>query len=165
MRIREEIKKSAKWTFGGEILRKLITPLTGMMLARLLSPTEFGVVASIMVVTSFVDIFADAGFRKYFVQHNFRNEEEKRRCFNSALFIGGLTSVVFWLIICFFAEDISMILGAPHAKKGFILAGVGVFFNFVNGMQSAIFQREFQFKLLFRLRVMTAFLPLVITIP
>ena len=41
----------------------------------------FGIVAAILVVTSFAEMFADAGFQKYFVQHDFCDEKENRMPF------------------------------------------------------------------------------------
>ena len=85
MEVNEKVCRSFKWTFATEFLSKLIVPVTGMVLARILSPSAFGVVASILVATSFAEIFADAGFQKYFVQHDFQSEESKKRCFITAL--------------------------------------------------------------------------------
>ena len=63
MEVNEKVRRSFKWTFATEFLSKLIVPVTGMVLARILSPSAFGVVASILVATSFAEIFADAGFQ------------------------------------------------------------------------------------------------------
>ena len=57
MGINEKVQRSFKWTFATEFLSKLIVPITGMILARVLSPDAFGVVASILVATSFAEIF------------------------------------------------------------------------------------------------------------
>ena len=75
------IRKSTKWTVATEVLGKLITPVTGAILAHILTPEAFGIVAAILVVTSFAEMFADAGFQKYFVQHDFCDEKENRMPF------------------------------------------------------------------------------------
>ena len=66
--LNEKITSSVKWASITEIGAKLITPFTSMLLARLLTPDEFGVVATVTMVTSFADIFTDAGFQKYLIQ-------------------------------------------------------------------------------------------------
>ena len=76
-----KIKDATKWTFGTEALGKVITPVTSAVLAHILTPEAFGVVAAILVVTSFAEMFADAGFQKYFVQHDFCDEKENRMPF------------------------------------------------------------------------------------
>ena len=46
---------ATKWSSLSEIIAKLITPITSMILARILAPEIFGIVASINVVISFCD--------------------------------------------------------------------------------------------------------------
>ena len=41
------IVNSVKWSSLTEIATKLITPITAMILARLLTPSEFGVIATV----------------------------------------------------------------------------------------------------------------------
>ncbi len=148
-----------------ELIAKFITPITGMILARLLTPEAFGVMAAIMVVTSFAEMFADAGFQKYFIQHEFYDEDEKRKCFGTALLSSCLLAFTIWLLIVFFARDIAVLLGTLEVADGIKVAGFGLVLTSFNGMQAAIFKREFQFKLLFKLRMVTLSIPLLVTIP
>lgn len=69
-----KISSSTKWSFVGEVIAKLITPVTSMVLARVLTPDAFGIIAAINMIISFADIFKDAGFQKYLIQHNFRSK-------------------------------------------------------------------------------------------
>ncbi len=48
-----------------------------MILARVLTPEAFGVIATVTMLVSFTDIFTDAGFQKYIVQHQFRDENDE----------------------------------------------------------------------------------------
>lgn len=66
-----KITAAGRWSALTEIAAKLVTPVTAMILARLLAPEAFGVVATVTMVVSFVEMFADAGFQKYLVQHEF----------------------------------------------------------------------------------------------
>ncbi len=163
--IDKKVRNSTKWTLLTEGLAKFITPLTGMLLARLLSPEAFGIVASILVITSFAEMFADAGFQKYFIQHEFYDVQEKKRCFITALVTSGAIAVIIWLIICIMADKIAFMMGIAGEAWGVRLASIGVIVNSYNGMQSAIFKRNFQFKLLFKLRMIVLFVPLLVTIP
>lgn len=159
------IRKSTKWTVATEVLGKLITPVTGAILAHILTPEAFGIVAAILVVTSFAEMFADAGFQKYFVQHDFCDENEKKSAFTTALVTCCISAVIIWLVICLFSDRLALFLGAPEIKTGLCMAGSGILLNSFSGMQSAIFKRDFQFKLLFKLRIITVCIPIVVTIP
>ena len=72
-----KIASATKWSSITEIIAKVIVPLTNIILARILAPEAFGVIATITMIISFVDVFTDAGFQKYLVQREFINEEEK----------------------------------------------------------------------------------------
>lgn len=47
-----------------------------MILARILAPEAFGVVATIAMIISFAEMFTDAGFQKYLVQREFKDDIE-----------------------------------------------------------------------------------------
>jgi len=160
-----EVNKSTKWTILTELASKLISPVTGMILARLLSPEAFGIIATLLVVNSFAEMFADAGFQKYFIQHAFKNEEDEEQTYNVALYTTLFLAVAIWSGIFFFADTIAHMMGTPELVNAFRIMSFGVILNSISGMEMAIFKRHFQFDLLFRLRMVTVFIPLVITIP
>ena len=56
------------WSIVSRIGRLALTFVIGVILARLLSPREFGLVAMITVITSFAAIFAELGFSAALVQ-------------------------------------------------------------------------------------------------
>ena len=60
-----------------EIVAKLVAQVTTMVLARLLTPDAFGVLVTAQMVISFAEIFTDAGFQKYIVQHEFVDDSDK----------------------------------------------------------------------------------------
>lgn len=165
MDINSKIKNAAKWSFATEILGKLIIPFTSAVLAHVLTPEAFGVMTAILVVTSFAEMFADAGFQKYFVQHDFFDENEKKSAFMTALITCCVSAVLIWVCICIFSDKLALLLGVPEIQTGLCVAGSGILLNSFIGMQSAIFKREFQFKLLFKLRIITIVIPVVVTIP
>ena len=67
-----KIIKAVKWSSITEVLSKCIQPISNMLLARILAPDVFGVVATINIIVSFVDMFTDAGFQKYIIQNEFK---------------------------------------------------------------------------------------------
>ena len=52
-RLDSVIANATKWSATSEIVSKLISPITSMVLAHLLAPEIFGVVTSLALVTSF----------------------------------------------------------------------------------------------------------------
>ena len=58
-----KIGRATVWSSVTEVVTKLITPVVNMVLARLLVPEAFGVVATITMIISFAELFTDAGFQ------------------------------------------------------------------------------------------------------
>ena len=63
--LRARSASAAKWSLATEIIAKIISPISQLVLARLLAPEAFGMVATVTMVVSFADMFADAGFQSY----------------------------------------------------------------------------------------------------
>lgn len=73
--LNSRVVNATKWSAIAEITAKISGPIVNILLARLLTPVQFGVVASITIITSFADIFTDAGFQKYVIQHEFGDKK------------------------------------------------------------------------------------------
>ncbi len=74
--IDKKTQQGTKWSVLTEVGAKVISPIVNMILARLLTPEAFGVVATVTMITSFADIFSDAGFQKFLIQHDFKNQDD-----------------------------------------------------------------------------------------
>ena len=73
--LQSQTANATRWSSITEIVSRLVLPLVNMVLARLLTPDAFGVVATITMIISFAEIFADAGFQKYIIQHKFSDQQ------------------------------------------------------------------------------------------
>lgn len=80
---------ATKWSLLTQIASKIIQPITTLVLAHILTPDLFGVIALVTMVTSFANMFSDAGFQKYLVQHEFKTDADLHDYANVAF---GLTS-------------------------------------------------------------------------
>ncbi|MGO5549329.1 lipopolysaccharide biosynthesis protein [Lachnospiraceae bacterium LCP19S3_B12] len=163
--LNEKITSSVKWASITEIGAKLITPFTSMLLARLLTPDEFGVVATVTMVTSFADIFTDAGFQKYLIQKQFKNDKEFYENANVAFWTNLSISLLLWIIIVIFRNPIAEQVGNPGLGHVIAVSSVSLFLTAFSSIQMAIYKKKFDFKTLFLARIVGAFMPVVITVP
>ena len=163
--LNKEIGTATKWSTITEICTKLVTPITNMLLARLLNPEAFGIVATITLIITFAEIFTDAGFQKYIVQYDFKNEKELNQCTNLAFWINLTLSIFIWLLIALFASPIANLVGASGHEMAIIVISAEIPLLAFSSIQMARFRRNFDFKSLFYIRTIIAFIPLVITIP
>ena len=109
-----KIGKALRWSTITEISAKLISPITNMVLARLLTPEAFGLVATVTMVVTFAEVFTDAGFHKYIVQHEFEDDED----------LDKSTNVAFWTILFFISFAVIFIFADSTYLAG--SAGIGM---------------------------------------
>lgn len=161
----KKLTQATKWSSITEIAAKLISPITNAILARLLVPEAFGVVATLTMVVSFAEIFTDAGFQKYLVQHEFADEEDLRKSTNVAFWTNLILSLLLWGGIALFAEPIASLVGSPGCGPAVTTISLQIPLLAFSSIQMARYRRSLDFKTLFVVRMATAFVPLVITVP
>lgn len=151
-----------KWSFLSELASKAVPPVVFIILARLLTPEDYGVMSSALMVISFSQIFWDAGMGKAIIQ---RQTD-----------IGEAANVGFWINIgmgCIIATML-YVIAAPVAEIFFHdqrvtavlqVMTIQVFFGAVSSVHTALLQKEMGFKKLFWVRFATVSLPGLASIP
>ncbi len=163
--LNKSIITAAKWSSITEVVAKLITPVTSIVLAHLLTPNAFGIVATLTMVITFAEIFTDAGFQKYLIQHEFKDETDKQQSTNVAFWSNFIMSLFIWLLIGIFCEPLATIVGNPGLGHVLTIACVSIPLAAFSSIQMALYKRDFDFKTLFKVRIAGILVPLVVTIP
>ena len=156
---------ATKWSALTEFMAKLVTPVIGLVLAHLLTPEAYGIIATITLVISFVEIFTDAGFQKYIVQHEFQDKKDLYESTNVAFWSNFLLSIVLWGGIIIFRDSLATFVGSPGYGFALSIACVGIPVAAFSSLQVALYRRELNFKPLFKVRMVGVLVPLVVTIP
>lgn len=161
----EKTISATKWSTITELLAKCISPITTMILARILAPEAFGVLTTVLMVIAFAEVFVDSGFQKYLIQHDFADEAEERRYMSVAFWANLGLGLFLWGIIALFHVQIAELVG--NAGQGHLLVVTGVVIPIYSmvGIQICKLKKEFGFQKLFYVRVASALVPLVVTIP
>lgn len=163
--VHKKIGNAAKWSSITEVVAKLVSPFTNAVLARLLLPEAFGAVATINMVISFAEIFADAGFQKYIIQHEFESDEALDESSNVAFWTNITISLFIWSIICLFRDHLAEMVGDATLGNGIAVASLAMMMISFSSIQMARFKRKLDFHSMFVSRMVAAFIPLVVTVP
>ena len=163
--LNNKIVKATKWSSITEVVAKLITPITSIVLARLLTPEAFGVVTTLTMVITFAEIFTDAGFQKYLIQHNFKDDVDRDQSTNVAFWSNLVMSLLIWLIIGIFADPLAAMVGNPGLGHVLIIACVSIPLAAFSSIQMALYRRDLDFKNLFKVRIVGICIPLLVTVP
>ena len=164
-KIYSKVGNATKWSAFTEIMSKIVTPLSNMILARILAPEAFGLVATITMITSFADVFTDAGFQKYIIQHQFWNEDEKEKNITVAFWTNLFVSLFIWLLIIVFIKPLSLMVGTAGNETGVIVASFVLVLTAFSSIQMAIYKSMFDFKTLFIVKCILITVPFLVTIP
>lgn len=163
--LNNKIVNATKWSAITEVMAKLVAPISSMVLARLLTPEAFGVVATLSMIIAFAEIFTDAGFQRYLIQHEFQDEEDKDKSTNVAFWSNLVMSFVLWGIIAIFSEPLAFLVGSPGLGLVLTVSCASIPLAAFSSIQMALFKRSFDFKTLFWRRLATIVVPLAVTIP
>ena len=163
--LNNKIVNATKWSAITEMMAKLVAPISSMVLARLLTPEAFGVVATLNMVIAFAEIFTDAGFQRYLIQHEFKDEEDMDKSTNVAFWSNLVMSFVLWGIIAIFCEPLATLVGNPGLGHVLVVACISIPLAAFSSIQMALFKRNFDFKTLFWRRLAIIIVPLCVTIP
>ncbi len=161
----KKTSSATKWSLVTEVAVKLISPLTQVVLAHILTPEAFGVVATVTMVTSFADMLSDAGFQKYLIQHEFRDDKALSRGANVAFVTNLVVSLALWALITVFNGPLAAMVGNEGLGVVLVVACASLPLTALSSIQLALFHRRFAFKELFAVRVVVALVPLFITVP
>lgn len=160
-----QVIRATKWSGITEVIAKLVTPISSMVLARLLTPEAFGVVATIVMVISFAELFTDAGFQKYLIQHEFKDQEDLEQSTNVAFWSNLSFSFFLWGVISIFANPLAVLVGSPGCGLVLVVACISIPLEAFSSIQLALYRRRLDFKILFKARIVSLFVPLFFTIP
>lgn len=163
--LQNKTANATKWSSITEVSSRIVMPFVNIILARLLTPDAFGVVATITMIVSFAEIFADAGFQKFIIQHDFKDKDDLDKSTNVAFFTNLLISLLAWGIIVFFNDELATLVGNPGLGLVVIVASLSLPLQAFCSIQMSRFKRDMDFKSLFYIRMISVIVPLVVTIP
>ncbi|NLA83557.1 MAG: lipopolysaccharide biosynthesis protein [Clostridiales bacterium] len=164
-RMKDKVINATKWSSITEITAKIVSPITNMILARILAPEAFGVVATVTMIVSFAEMFTDSGFQKYLVQHEFESDEERYQNANVAFWTNFFISIILWGIITLFRDQLAEMVGNPGLGNVVAIACFQLPLSSFSSIQMALYRRDFDFKTLFLVRIVAVCVPFFVTIP
>lgn len=146
MESKEHIRKTKtglKWSFMNQFGTQLINLVVGILLARLIHPSEFGLLAMITLFVNFATIFIDFGFSSVLIQKTNVSKEDINTVFVCNYCIG----ITLYLIFFFSAPIISAFYDEPRLIILTRIVAISFLITPLNAGRSALISREMNFKL------------------
>lgn len=161
--ISKKVNVATKWSFLTEILAKFIVPLTNAILAHILLPEAFGVIATINMVITFTDVLTESGFGQYIIQHDFESDDEYRHSVDVAFWSNFAISSLIWAVIFVFREGVASLVGSKGYAIPLVVACLSIPITSFSAIPIAILQRKLDYKSLFFNRIAGSLTPLIVS--
>lgn len=143
--IKNEVISSLIWKFLERIGTQGVQFIVSIILARLLLPSDYGVVSMILVFTAIANVFIQTGFSTSLIQKKDSDELD----FSSVFYISLLIAAICYVILFFAAPIIASFYNMPAITSILRVISLTLFFGAINSVQNARIAKEMKFKKLF----------------
>jgi PST family polysaccharide transporter len=138
------IKKSVLINVLGKYSSVVINIIYIAILSRILSPGEFGIIAVIMVFTTFFTLLADIGIGPSIIQNKKLNIMDYNSIYSFTFYYGILLSLLF-IIISF---PMSYFYNESSYIRISLLLSVSIFFSCINIVPNSLIYKDKKFTLI-----------------
>jgi O-antigen/teichoic acid export membrane protein len=147
-------------TMCSQAIKLVLKLTTTAILARLLTPEDFGIVAMVTVITGFAELFKDAGLSTATVQRQNITQGQV-----SALFwINVAISCLIAALTALMAPAIAWIYREPRLLAVTLVLSVTIIFGGLAVQHQALLRRNLRFKELAIIEVSSMFLGLIVAV-
>src|SRR5687768_4677608 len=91
-------KSGLKWSFINQFGTQVVNIVVSIFLARLIDPSEFGLLAMISIFVNFASIFIDFGFSSVLIQKDKVETEDLNTVFVCNIIVGLLLYLLFFFL-------------------------------------------------------------------
>lgn len=140
--IKRKAIKGTLWSFADNILNQGITFLVGIVLARILTPQEYGLIGIIMIFIAVFNNIADSGFSSALIRKNDASDEDYNTVFIVNLVVSLLLSVVLFIL----SPAIAVFFNQPQLQALARTMSVVIVINALGIIQRTILVKKVDFK-------------------
>lgn len=148
------------WTSIQKVFKTGIQFISGIILARLLTPFDYGCIGMLMVFVTLAESFIDGGFGSALIQKKRPTQTDYSTIFYWNL---GL-SALFYAILFFSAPVIASFYEISLLRDVLRVQGLILFIYALNLIQRNQLRKQLKFKVIAVARIVTSIIALVITI-
>lgn len=140
--IKEEMIKGVMWSAIGKYSGVIVQLVISAVLARLITPAEFGVVAIATVLIAFLTIFSDLGIGAAVIQRQDFGQKEYDSIFSFSAYLGLFLSALFFFLSYIIAD----FYASPNLRIICQLLSINLFFGSMNMVPNALISKQKRFK-------------------
>jgi PST family polysaccharide transporter len=140
--LRERTLTGVAWTGGSRVLQQLIAIATTVVLARLLVPADFGLVALVVVFTGFAAVLTDLGLGAALIHRRVIEE----RHLSSAFWLSVLVGAGLAVLVAAMAPFVAAFYGEPRLTWITVTLASVFLVTPLAVVQTSLMQRDMEFR-------------------
>ena len=140
---KNQVIKGAFWKFAERIAAQLVSLIVSIILARLLSPSEYGTISLVMVFITIANVFVSSGFGQALIQKKDADSLDFSSVFYFSLVFTGLIYIALFFMAIPIADFYDMPILVPVLR----VLSISVPIMGINSVQQAYVARRMQFRL------------------
>ena len=140
--LKDKTVKGVGWSFADNIANSGITFLVGLVLARLLTPEEYGVMAMIMIFIAVSNSIVDSGFSNALI----RKIDAKRIDYNTVFYFNLAASALLYVLLFFLSPAIAAFFKEPQLVDVTRVIGCVLLINALAIIPRTLFVKDVNFK-------------------
>lgn len=158
--LQQKTIKSGFWSFASRISTRGLSILKIIIVARLLSPNDFGLLGIAILTLAIFEVFSKTGFKESIIQ----NKEKIDDYLNTAWTTLALRGFALYGIVFVSAPYIATFFNEPRAELIIRVIGLTLIFNGLQNIGVILFQKDLEFHKNFALDLSSAVPAFILTV-
>jgi len=154
MTLKEKTISGVIWNTINNISSTGIELIIGIILARLLTPEEFGLIGTITIVIVLSEVFVNSGFNQALI----RKQNCTQKDYSTAFFFNFFVAVFLFFVLLLTAQPISSFFNNSELKPLIQVLGLGLIISSFTLVQQATLTKRIDFKLQTKVRLSASIL-------
>lgn len=140
--IKQDTKTGMMWGLIERFSLQIIQFVIGVILARLLSPSDYGLIGMLSIFLAISQTLIDSGFTNALIQKKDRTDTD----YSTVFYFNIILGIVFYILAFFTAPYIALFFNEPLLSPLFKLIAVTLFLNSLIVVQKAILTIKIDFR-------------------
>lgn len=140
--LKDKSIKGISWSFAEQILTRGVNFVVGIILARLLSPTDYGLIGMLAVFLAISQLFIDGGLASALIREKDASEND----YSTVFIINVTLSIVFYFILFFTSPAIARFYGQPMLESLLRVMALSFVIGAVTSVHGTLLTKRVDFK-------------------
>ena len=140
--LKDKTVKGTFWSAADAFLGQGVTFIVGLVLARLLSPEDYGLIGIVTIFTTILIGFVDCGFGNSLIRKTDANDDD----YNTMFYMNMVLSIVMYLLLYAGAPYIAIFFERPQLVALLRVTGLLLIIQAISYVQNTILSKRIDFK-------------------